>query len=149
MNGPRVSTQLLRRFARPALQLVAALAAGVYLVYVIVTTVAAPRPAPVPPTVAGARFGVALETRQKLYGELLRQAARFRRNARMVRRRPYNQEMIFLAQVAHFVARSAPLHSLSPAQVWLIVDEGIRNHWTIPGFAPLPVRVVPLSLKTR
>ncbi|MCA9524599.1 MAG: hypothetical protein KC609_26715 [Myxococcales bacterium] len=149
MKGSRLSTQMLRRRGRAALQIVAFLAALGLFAAVVARVVGAPAPAPIPGPDGSTRFGIPLSQRKAIYETILSQVHRWRRNAAMVRHRAFNRHVVFMAQLSAHVRRLAVRHHVSATQLWLVVDEGIRNHWTSGRYPPLPATVVPLSLTTR
>jgi hypothetical protein len=49
---------------------------------------------------------------------------------------------------AKAVREAAQRHGLSESQVYLVLDEGIRNHWLAPNGEPLPGTTPPLHPRT-
>lgn len=49
---------------------------------------------------------------------------------------------------AKAVREAAQRHNVSETQVYLVLDEGIRNHWPAPNGEPLPATTPPLNIRS-
>jgi len=104
-------------------------------------------PAPIPPDQGDVRFGVALSVRKKVFEEL----AGAEPGARAEGKRAFpGGELAWSAEdhrgsfERQKVAELEGRYRLSRTQIYLILDEGIRQKWPGPDGQPLPPYVVPL-----
>lgn len=95
-----------------------------------------------------ARFGVPLETRKAIFLDL----ATAERAARAEGHRRFPGPDLAWSAEDHRaaferkeVARLAGAHGLNITQIYLILDQGIRNHWPGPDGEPLDATTVPLN----
>jgi len=117
-----------------------------YFVYLVRPIVRAPRPALVPADTADSRFGVPEAIRRRVFRAVADRmehdhgsaAARFPGE-------PWSVEDD-LAGLERDEARAAAAgEHLSLTQVYLILDEGIRQHWLTDYGHPLPATITPLQ----
>ncbi|HEY8079152.1 MAG TPA: hypothetical protein VIF62_33700 [Labilithrix sp.] len=104
-------------------------------------------PPPLPPDHDDVKFGVPLELRKRIFAELA--AAEPHERAEGAQKFPgfdleWSAEDHRGGLERKAVTNASNEHQLSLTQVYLILDEGIREHWLGPDGQPLSPRVVPL-----
>ena len=96
------------------------------------------------------RFGVAKERRQEIFTALSQYAPTARATAkRNFPTHRWSQEDDYHNMMRQKVHQLAARQRLHVAQVYLILDEGIRNHWPGVDGKPLSATTVPLNLRTQ
>jgi hypothetical protein len=125
----------------------AALALSVHLVG---SVLAAPPPRELPAAQGDQRFGVPEADRRAIFESIASHAEGWWRRAS---RFPDDWSRFddFNSQLAYQVGALASQYGLSITQVFLIYDEGTRNHWSENVGEPrgLPVNLVPLRPRTQ
>lgn len=104
------------------------------------------RPAPLPPDGGGTRFGVPEETRRAVFTEIAREDPSGRERARehFPADQVWRREDDRSASERDTVRGLAASHHLNVTQVYLILDEGIRERWLGVEGKPLAATTVPL-----
>lgn len=104
-------------------------------------------PPPLPPDHGDVRFGVPLTTRKAVFTELAKQEPASRAKGHQAFPGPeldWSAEDHRAGFERKSVAAAMARHKLSMTQVYLILDEGIRQHWAGPDGEPLRPTTVPL-----
>ena len=103
-------------------------------------------PAPLPADAAGSRFGVAEETRRQVFNEIAAEdpAGRERAREHFPADQVWRREDDRSASERDTVRGLAASHHLNVTQVYLILDEGIREGWPGADGKPLNPKTVPL-----
>ena len=142
--SPRVLSLRLRMLGS-ALALVLGVAEGVHVTR---NLRAVPPPPPLLPDdgAAGVRFGLDEATRRAIFTELAIGEPAAREQARVHFPEPWSAEddrAAFERDTAREIARS---HAVNLTQIYLVLDEGIREHWPAPpNQTPLEPHTVPLK----
>lgn len=109
-------------------------------------------PAPIPVTAEnGERFGLPEKVRREIFDELA--TAELAERARAIAANSWNGHVWSReddrGHYERVAARtSASRHRVSLAQVYLVLDEGLREHWLAPDGKPLPATTPPLNLRS-
>jgi hypothetical protein len=105
-----------------------------------------PPVAVVPPDAPGERFGVKEEIRRKVFAELAAAEPGHRETGHTsFPTEIWSAEDHRASFERHLAASLSTRFGLSLTQVYLIFDEGIRNHWPGPDGKPLSPQTVPLK----
>lgn len=101
--------------------------------------------------IEGYRFRIPDETRHAIFDEIA--AAELAERDRAIKANTWNghqwsreDDRGYYERIA--VRSAAAKHKVSIAQVYLVLDEGIHDHWPAPNGEPLPATTPPLSLRT-
>jgi hypothetical protein len=133
---------------RGALQGVALAAALVFFVIRAHAVLAPAAKAVVPPDGDGTRFGVSLAERHAIFSEIAAAEQSWRARPPRFPGQPWSTEDDVMAVVRDTARASAVRHQLNLTQVYLIFDEGLRDHWPGPQ-GPLPTTIVSLHPRQR
>ncbi|MEO6420511.1 MAG: hypothetical protein ABIP39_13930 [Polyangiaceae bacterium] len=103
-------------------------------------------PQALPPDGAGTRFGVAEQTRREVFSEIAQKkpGARDHARERFPADQVWRREDDRSASERDTVRNAASGHKLNVTQVYLILDEGIREHWPGVDGKPLTPKTIPL-----
>lgn len=113
--------------------------------------VKAHRPSPInTEDIDGYRFRISDETRHAIFDEVA--AAEIAERERAIKANTWSghawsreDDRGYYERIA--VRAAASKHKVSISQVYLVLDEGIREHWPAPDGKPLPATTPPLNLR--
>ena len=109
-----------------------------------------PAPAPLPEPRAVEAFGLPEEERLDIWDELMEgEKSRWKRARDHFPDHEWSQQDDYAHHLKNDVVRVARERKLHHSIVFLVLDEGIRNHWPGPDGEPLDARPVPLRPRLR
>jgi hypothetical protein len=110
------------------------------------------KPPPAIPTeeIDDYRFRIAEHTRREIFAELA--AAELAERARAIQANSWNGHLWSREDDrGHYervaIRSAAAKHKISLSQAYLVLDEGIREHWAGPDGKPLPATTPPLNMR--
>ena len=123
---------------------------AVLLVVLVVGVVRSAPPVPVPPPEGDGRFGLEEERRREIFTRITRHEHFSRSMAKeQFPGHARSQSDAYFGHMRDLVVHLARKHGLHTSQIFLVFDEGIREHWPDDRGNPLTATTEPLRPRTR
>ncbi len=122
----------------------------VLLAIIVAGVVSSAPPAAVPPPDGDRLFGIDEERRREIFTRITRHE-HFARSmaAEQFPHHAWSRSDAYFGHMRDLVVHLALIHDLHASQIFLVFDEGIRNHWPDDRGNPLPASTTPLRPRIR